>query len=610
MSTLQKPLPGESAAVLNIQDLSVRFENRSGGVTVVAKSSLRLGHGEIHGLIGESGSGKTMLARSILGLLPPGAAVSNGSIEFKGQQLVDAPISALRKLRGGEIGMVFQEPMMSLNPALKIGRQMAESMRLHTRLSDSEIQTRSVEMLDRIRMPNPRQCLSQFPHEFSGGMRQRIMLASVLMSKPSLLLADEPTTALDVLIQKEVLEIMLDVVRELGTSVLLITHDLGLVAKYAQSVTVLKRGVVVEQGTVDEMLTRPKHAYTQQLLKSLPHRADIEDGRTARTARSNTPLIEVNNLKVTFSKASLLPWRSATQLHAVNDVSFVIHPSETLAVVGESGSGKSTLGRAVLKLIDKSAGEICVDGRDIDSLSSLELRTLRRDMQIVFQDPYSSLNPRKRIGQIVGEGLGLVGGISRIEKRKRINQMLTAVGIDPSWSERLPHELSGGQRQRIGIARAIVTRPRLIVADEVVSALDLTVQAQVLKLFKDLQTQFCFSYLFITHDLGVVEQIADRIMVMYRGQLVEIGSRNDIFDRPAHPYTCLLLNAVPELSGNLKTGFSLNQKCFSAPPPPEGLSQDLRFAGDSNAQPTLVEISTGHFAAYSPGNSTVTNAKH
>lgn len=589
----------ESAAVLSIRDLSIRFENRSGGVTVVDQASLQLGQGEIHGLVGESGSGKTMVARSILGLLPPGAVVSHGTIEFKGQPLQNASLATLRKLRGSEIGMVFQEPMMSLNPALKIGRQMAEAMQLHTDLSDVEIRNLSVEMLERIRMPNPRQCLKQFPHEFSGGMRQRIMLASVLMSRPSLLLADEPTTALDVLIQQEVLEIMLEIVRDLGTTVLLITHDLGLVAKYARSMTVLKRGVVVEQGSVKKMLARPERAYTQQLLEALPRRLVVAAGEATPKPQSGTPLVEVNGLRVTFSKPSLLPWRPGSRVHAVDGVSFDIHACETLAVVGESGSGKTTLGRAVLKLVDKSAGKICVDGRDMDELSAQEMRALRRELQIVFQDPYSSLDPRKRIGQIVGEGLGLIPGLSRDEKRKRVNEVLTAVDIDANWSGRFPHELSGGQRQRIGIARAIVTQPRLIVADEAVSALDLTVQAQVLKLFKDLQNQFRFSYLFITHDLGVVEQIADRIMVMYRGQLVEIGSRDDIFDRPAHPYTCSLLNAVPELSGNTQTGFSLSQKNFSAPPPPRGFSHDLRYAGDFNASASLIEVSVGHFAAFS-----------
>lgn len=596
---MDNPQTKNPASILKIRDLCVRIGDSASGVTVVDHASLRLEHGEIHGLVGESGSGKTMIARSVLGLLPPGIAVSNGSIGFKGQELVSASLATLRQLRGSEIGMVFQEPMMSLNPALKIGRQMAESLQLHTDLSQAEIQKRSVEMLQRIQMPNPRQCLSQYPHEFSGGMRQRIMLASVLMSKPALLLADEPTTALDVLIQQEVLEIMLEVVRELGTAVLLITHDLGLVAKYAQSMTVLKHGVVVEQGPVQEILAQPKHPYTQQLLEALPRRVDSSEAHAPPAPSKTAPLIRVNGLKVTFSKPSLLPWRPGSHVHAVDDVSFEIQPCETLAVVGESGSGKTTLGRAVLKLIDKSSGHIYVDGRDMDEFSVQELRALRREMQIVFQDPYSSLDPRKRIGQIVGEGLGLIPDLGREAKRKRISEMLVAVGIDPDWTGRFPHELSGGQRQRIGIARAIVTHPRLIVADEAVSALDLTVQAQILKLFKDLQNQFGFSYLFITHDLGVVEQIADRVMVMYRGRVVEIGSRNDIFDRPAHPYTCSLLNAVAELSGSKQYGFKLNQKNCSAPPPPQGLSHDLRYAGKSNALSSLIEVGSGHSAAFS-----------
>lgn len=584
-------------ALLHIENLSIAFGHAEDTQTVVRGADLELRQGEIHGLVGESGSGKTMIARAILGLLPPGGAVTGGSIGFKGEQLVGRSARDLRALRGGGIGMVFQEPMMSLNPALKIGRQMAEAMRLHSRLDDAAIRARSIEMLERVRMPDPARCLERYPHEFSGGMRQRIMLASVLMVRPALLLADEPTTALDVLIQKEVLDIMLEVVRDLGTAVLLITHDLGLVAKYAQAVTVLQNGVVVERGAVGQVLARPRHDYTRRLLAALPRRPE---GVTEPSSVSHDrAMVEIRNLEVTFSRASFLPWIRRVPVRAVDGVSFDIYPHETLAVVGESGSGKTTLGRAIIRLVEKTGGEVRVDGRDLHALAGREARKMRRQMQIIFQDPYSSLDPRKRIGRIVGEGLRLIPNLDAAEKNRRVDGMLTAVGIDPGWRDRYPHELSGGQRQRIGIARAIITNPRLVVADEAVSALDLTVQAQVLNLLKDLQKQFGFSYLFVAHDLGVVEQIADRILVMYRGRVVEMGSRDDIFDRPRHPYTCALLNAVPELSGDQETGFRLKQHALAVPPPPEGLIEDQRYRGSAGQASRLVEVSPGHRAAFS-----------
>lgn len=587
----------KASTILSIRDLSIRFGNDSEAPSVVDRASLELLNGEIHGLVGESGSGKTMIARSILDLLPPGAHVIGGSIVFKQRELRGLPVEEMRALRGREIGMVFQEPMMSLNPALKIGRQLSEAMRLHSSLDEAAIRHRSIEMLDRVRMPDPAGCLDRYPHEFSGGMRQRIMLASVLMVRPALLLADEPTTALDVLIQKEVLEIMLEVVRDLGTAVLLITHDLGLVAKYAQRVTVLQTGAVVERGMVREKLSRPEHEYTRQLLAALPRRSQGDNARDL--ASIIDPIVEVKDLQVTFSKRSFLPWKSTKQVKAVDGVSFTIFPRETVAVVGESGSGKTTLGRAILRLVEKTGGKLIVDGRDTDNLPKRAARMLRRDMQIVFQDPYSSLDPRKRIGQIVGEGLRLIPNLSKKERQARVEQVLTDVGIDPAWAQRFPHELSGGQRQRIGIGRAIVVHPRLVVADEAVSALDLTVQAQVLELLKNLQLQFDFSYLFIAHDMGVVEQIADRIIVMFRGRIVEMGSRDDILDRPRHTYTCSLLNAVPELSGNEAQGYRLTQKEYTAPAPPDGMLEDLRYRGDTQARSTLVEVGEGHFAAFS-----------
>jgi peptide/nickel transport system ATP-binding protein len=583
--------------VLNIDKLSVGFPRAEQPGAVVRDASLQIATGEFHGLVGESGSGKTILARATLGLLPAGGKVLSGSITLDGEDLMNAPAQRLRQLRGPRIGMVFQEPMMSLNPALKIGRQMAEAMEIHTDLGAAEIRKRSLEMLERVRMPDPEGCLSAYPHEFSGGMRQRIMLASVLMMRPALLLADEPTTALDVLIQQEILEIMVEIVRDLGTAVLLITHDLGVIAKYANRVTIMKHGDIVEQGDLDKTLMQPRHDYTRQLLAALPCRA----GETAvEASASTTPLVKVRDLDVTFRKNRFLPWQPTRDTRAVDGVSFDINENETLAVVGESGSGKTTLGRAIMKLVHISAGRIEFAGQDLDSLDRQAERLLRRRMQIVFQDPYSSLDPRKRISSIVGEGLRLIPGLSKTQRTERVRKTLRNVGLDPDWGSRYPHELSGGQRQRIGIARAIITEPQLIVADEAVSALDLTVQAQVLDLLKEIQQRMAFSCLFISHDLGVVNQVADRIIVMYRGAVVEIGSAADIFEAPAHPYTCALLNAVPQLRPDSVRGYSLADRTVTPPPPPSGLHADTRFSGDavSDWQPTMVAVSEDHFVAY------------
>lgn len=584
------------AAMLQVQDLVIRFPRAEGKPTVVDQAGLAIRSGEIHGLVGESGSGKTLLARAILDLLPPGAVVEAGSIRFQGLELVGLPACDLRALRGARIGMVFQEPMMSLNPALRVGHQMMEAMRLHLDLDETAIRARAVEMLERVRMPDPARCLAAYPHEFSGGMRQRIMLASVLMLRPALLIADEPTTALDVLIQKEVLEIMVEIVRELGTAVLLITHDLGLVASYASNVTVLERGRVVENGEVKQVLARPTHPYTCRLLEALPRRSV----KCAEPGQSRAPLVEVDNLKVYFSKRSILPWRKAKHVRAVDGVSFRIHRNETLAVVGESGSGKTTLGRALLGLVPRIAGDVLFEDQPIDGMDSRARRAAQRRSQIVFQDPYSSLDPRKRIGQIVGEGLRHDPSLDGKARRERVVQTLADVGIDPDWCRRYPHELSGGQRQRVGIARAIIMRPQLVVADEAVSALDLTVQAQVLKLLKDLQHRIKFSYLFISHDLGVVEQVADRILVMYRGLIVEMGSRDDIFDRPRHPYTCALLGAVSELVADPVEGYRLQQRQFVRGETPEGWVEDRQYGGDQNASVRLVQVGKEHFVACSP----------
>lgn len=443
--------------------------------------------------------------------------------------------------------MVFQEPMVSLNPALTVEYQMAEALRLHTDLDDREIRRRSIEMLERVRIRDPEGCLSAYPHEFSGGMRQRIMLASVLLLRPGLLLADEPTTALDVLIQKEVLDIMMEVTRDLGTAVLLITHDLGLVAKYAQRTAVMRNGAVVEQGATQDILLSPKHDYTRALLEALPGAARAMAGGSDRLDAEKPPLLQVEGLRVVYPGRRRWPWSRRSETVAAAGVDLQLKSGETLALVGESGSGKTTLGRAVLQLAPKTAGRIVFQGQDFDQISAHERWLLRRKMQVVFQDPFSSLDPRMRLVDIVVEGLRHQRDLGRKERRRRALAMLAEVDIPANFAERFPHELSGGQRQRVSIARAMVMEPDLIVADEPVSALDMTVQAQILDLFKRLKRTYGFSYLFITHDLGVVEEVADRVMVMRNGRIVEEGPCEEVLARPRHPYTCALLRAVPRL---------------------------------------------------------------
>ncbi|WP_417455644.1 dipeptide ABC transporter ATP-binding protein [Kordiimonas sp.] len=586
--TIQKPL-------LDIRDLSIAFPGAAGPIEVVSGASLRLMPGEVHSVVGESGSGKTMIARAVMGLLPPGGKVTAGSLHFQGQDITCATNDEMRSLRGVSLGMVFQEPMMSLNPAMRIGRQMAEAMALHTALSEAEIRQASIDMLARVRMPDPAGCLNRYPHEFSGGMRQRIMLASVLMLKPKLLIADEPTTALDVLIQKEVMDIMMEIVAEEDTAVLLISHDLGLVAHYTNQVTVMRRGVVMECGSVSDILAAPKTQYTKDLLAALPGQGGQK--QASATSRQKT-IVQMNDVSVVFRQKARLPWLSRAEVRAVDGVSLDIAENEIVAVVGESGSGKTTLGRALLKLTDIEDGSIREREHDIMDFRGEEDRAYRRRTQIIFQDPYSSLDPRQRIGSIIGEGLRHDKGLSAADKAARVVEVMEACGLPPEWRTRFPHELSGGQRQRVGIARAIVTKPALVVADEAVSALDVTVQAQVLELLKKLQRDLGFSCLFITHDIGVVEEIADRVVVMYKGQVVEMGPKAAVLSSPAHPYTCALLNAVPGLEGTAETGLQPAARSHMPVDPPVGWLHDQRYlAKASEPRPKLLEIGAGHFVA-------------
>ena len=577
-----------SAATLAIEGLcvGVRQADKS-SKRVVDEVSFTIAPGQMVALVGESGSGKTMIGRAVLGLLPPVARIESGAIVFKDQDLARAGDAVLRGVRGRDVGMVFQEPMVSLNPALTVGYQMMEAMRLHHGIGDDEARKRALEMLERVKIADPAGCFRAYPHQYSGGMRQRIMLASVLVMRPALLIADEPTTALDALIQKEVMDIMAALTREIGTSVLLVSHDLGMVANYADRVVMLRHGKVVEEGETARILLAPQHEYTRMLLESLPARGARDEGRGAR----GETLVDIENLSVEFKKKPRFFWQRPQAFRAVEKANLFLREGETLAVVGESGSGKTTIGRALVRLARESEGAIRFEGRDVTRFDGRDLAAYRLQTQMVFQDPFSSLDPRMTLEEIVAEGLRTLPGLSRAERGTRARAMLEEVGLGGDYAQRYPHELSGGQRQRVSIARAIVARPRLLVADEPVSALDVTVQKQILTLFTALQRKFGFTYMFISHDLGVVEQIADRVAVMYRGRILECGTRDQVYDSPRHPYTLRLLAATPRIARD-DGGYRLVRHAGAQAPAPEGFGY---YTGEG--EPTMREVAPGHVVA-------------
>jgi peptide/nickel transport system ATP-binding protein len=577
------------APTLAIEGLcvGVRQADRSSR-RVVDDVSLAIAPGQMVALVGESGSGKTMIGRAVLGLLPPVARVEAGAIVFQGKDLTRASAAALRSVRGRDIGMVFQEPMVSLNPALTVGFQMMEALRLHHRLPRGEARKRALEMLERVKIADPSGCFRAYPHQYSGGMRQRIMLASVLVMRPALLIADEPTTALDALIQKDVMDIMAELTREIGTSVLLVSHDLGMVAHYADHVVMLRHGKVVEAGATSAILLAPTHEYTRMLLESLPARGTRTEGKAADAA----PLVEVDRLSVEFRRKPRFFWQRSEAFRAVDQASLTLKKGETLAVVGESGSGKTTIGRALVRLARESEGSIRFEGREVTAFAGRELAAYRLQTQMVFQDPFSSLDPRMTLAAIVAEGLRTLPDLTRAERDARARAMLAEVGLPGDYADRYPHELSGGQRQRVSIARAIVATPKLLVADEPVSALDVTVQKQILTLLASLQKKFGFSYLFISHDLGVVEQIADRVVVMYRGRILESGTRDQVYDSPRHPYTLRLLAATPRISRSEAQGYRLVRHAGTQSAPPAGFAY---YSG--RGAPSMREVAPGHLVA-------------
>ncbi|MBK5350999.1 ABC transporter ATP-binding protein [Pseudomonas sp. TH41] len=521
--------------LLRVSNLCIQVGTE--GSLAVDHLSFDMAPGEIVALVGESGSGKTMAARAVIGLLPPPMRVASGRIVFADTDLCALPYDQLRDVRGSKIGMVFQEPMVSLNPTMTIGQQMAEGLRLHTDLDEKTILARSLEMLRRIGIDDPQRCLHAFPHEFSGGMRQRIMLASVMLLRPALLIADEPTTALDTLAQADVIELMLELTREEGTAILFISHDLSLVVRHAHKVVVMRHGKAIESGPTEQILLGPKAEYTRQLLEALPTRGNLDRAPLA------SPLVDMRNVTIEHPGRQGFLWRGKAK-RAVDGVSLQIAAGETLALVGGSGSGKTTLGRSVVGLVNPIAGEIFFDG--IDILKSAN-REHRLQCQMIFQDPVSSLDPRARISDILAEPLRHVPGLSREQRAERVRTILHDVGLDPLFANRFPHQLSGGQRQRVAIGRALIRHPKLVIADEPISALDMTIQKQILELFERLQKQYGFACLFISHDLAAVERIAHRVAVMQQGRLVEIGTTAQVFDNPQHAFTHRLLAAANPL---------------------------------------------------------------
>lgn len=531
--------------LLKVNDLSVSFHSGESEFQAVREVSFEVRKGETLGIVGESGSGKSVTARSIMRLLAsPPSQMKNGEILFKGVDLANKTQKEMESIRGRDIGMIFQDPMSSLNPTIKVGKQISESLIKHQKVSKREAKKQAIAMMERVGITRSEIRYNQYPHEFSGGMRQRVMIGIALACRPELLIADEPTTALDVTIQAQILNLMKDMQDQLGTSIILITHDLGVVAGMCDRVVVMKEGQIVETGTTTEIFANPKHPYTIRLLNALPRLDQKKKPKPVslvpRDLEDDQPLLEVKSLRQHFNLGK------GNTLKAVNDISFHIRQGETLGVVGESGSGKSTTGRAILRLHEPTGGDVLFKGVPLNRLSASEMKTMRRHMQIIFQDPYASLNPKMRIMDIIGEALDihqLAGTTS--QREKRVEELLEMVGLDPTHAQRYPHEFSGGQRQRIGIARALAVEPEFIVCDEPLSALDVSIQAQIVQLLEELQQRLGLTYLFIAHDLSMVKHISDRVAVMYNGKIVELAESEELYSNPQHAYTKALLSAIP-----------------------------------------------------------------
>jgi peptide/nickel transport system ATP-binding protein len=659
--------------LLDVQDLHVHFETSRGKVRAVEGLSFNVRKGEIVAIVGESGSGKSVSALSIMRLLPKHTGrIPKGRITFDGRNLLDLDDEEMRKIRGHHISMIFQEPMTSLNPILTIGLQITEPLQIHFGMSDEQARARAIELLGLVGITDPARRLEQYPHQFSGGMRQRVMIAIGLACNPQLIIADEPTTALDVTIQAQILELMKDLSRKLNIALIVITHNLGVVARYADRVIVMYAARLVEEGEADNVFHRPRHPYSMGLLRSVPrldrprgakletieglppNLANVQSGcrfaprcpfkiavcetepalLTTDTgglsrchrheeiaagklvwgatasglqqpgALSSDALLSVRNLTKTFEVRGGFHGARGS-VRAVQDVNFEIHPGETLGLVGESGCGKTTVGRLILKLEEPTAGEIRFEGADLAKASAAEMKAIRRKIQVIFQDPYSSLNPRMTVGQIISEPLNVYKLVPDGKKAsERVAQLLEQVGLRPEMAARYPHQLSGGQRQRVGIARALAMEPSFIVCDEAVSALDVSIQGQIINLLEDLQRRLGLAYLFIAHDLAVVRHISMRVVVMYFGKIMEIADRDAIYKEPLHPYTKVLLDAAPVPDPTIEKGREprlIKGELPSHLAPPTGCVFNTRCPLASQEcreiVPPLREVKPGHYAA-------------
>lgn len=525
--------------LLSVQNLSIPLEAGGDRQYAVQEVSFEVHAGEILCIVGESGSGKSMSANAIMGLLPPYLRPNQGKILFRGQDLLHSTPAQLRDMRGKDIAMVFQEPMSALNPLMTVGAQVYEVMEVHQVLTPQERRQRVLELFEFVGLPDPEQLYHTHPFRLSGGQRQRVMIAIALALEPALLIADEPTTALDVTTQAQILELIAKIQQTKNMGVIFVTHDFGVVAEIADRVAVMEKGLLVEQGSAEQVLKDPQHPYTQSLIAAVPHlRAEAHECKQAEDI-----VLEVRNLRKTYVTGKT--WLGQSRLvKAVDGVNLTVRRGETLGIVGESGSGKSTIGKCLLRLISIDEGEIVFQGKNIADYSPKQLRPIRRHLQMIFQDPYSSLNPRQTIGQSICDG-PLAYGADRRSTEARARELLELVGLDPSSFNRYPNQFSGGQRQRIGIARALALNPSLIVADESVSALDVSVQAQVLTLLQSLQEQLQIGIIFITHDLRVASQLCHSIAVMHQGKIVEYGKPTEIFQRPESSYTQKLVQAIP-----------------------------------------------------------------
>ena len=615
--------------VLEVQGLTVRFDTSERSVVAVKDLGFHVRAGEVLAIVGESGSGKSVTSLSVMRLIEHGGGtIASGKISFTRRNggkldLAKAADSVMRTIRGGEISMIFQEPMTSLNPVFSVGTQVAEAVMLHQGLSHAEAEAEALRMLELVRIPEAKQILKRYPHQLSGGMRQRVMIAMALSCKPSLLIADEPTTALDVTIQAQILQLIRQLQEEMGMAVIFITHDMGVVAEVADRVLVMYHGEAVEEGTCEQIFHNPRHPYTQSLLAAVPRLGsmrgtdepapfpllritdpeaeqlgtadmdetpvDMPEPAASAPSVSDGPVLSVDNLITRFDVETGFWGKVKRRVHAVEQVSFNLYPGETLGLVGESGCGKSTIGRSLIGLETPRSGSIVFNGQELTQVSGSQLQKLRRNIQYVFQDPYAALDPRLTVGFSIMEPLLIHKVCSRQEAERRVGELLERADLDPAMAVRYPHEFSGGQRQRVCIARALAMNPEIIIADESVSALDVSVRAQIINLLLALQKEFRIAFLFISHDMAVIERVCHRVAVMYLGQIVELGSRRDVFENPLHPYTKRLMSAVPIPDPSRRT-MSHTLLTGEIPSP-------VRSADYEPVVAPLKEVSPGHFVS-------------